>query len=59
MAKKKEELTKIEMIEVRLNESIELAKSEYEIKPSNELYSVIVDMELTIKEIKKIKKNEL
>jgi hypothetical protein len=56
MAKKKiEELTRVELIENHLNEGLLLAKAEYEVKPSTELYSVIVDMELTIKEIKKLK----
>ena len=53
MAKKKEE-TYIEAIEGNLLAAIRLAKAEYEKKPTNPMYSVITDLELTLLEIKKI-----
>ena len=45
----------IEMVYHLLQEALETAKEEYLIKPSNPLSSVIVDLELTIIELKKIK----
>lgn len=54
MAKKKEE-TNIEAIEGNILASILLAKAEYSERPSNPLYSVITDLELTLLELKKIK----
>ena len=45
----------IEMISNLLESALETAKEEYLIKPTNPLSSVIVDLELTIIEIKKIK----
>jgi hypothetical protein len=57
MAKK--QLSRIESLINNLDESIKLAKEEYQTNPSNPLYSVIIDLELTIMEVKKIKKNEL
>jgi hypothetical protein len=45
----------IEMISNLLQSALETAKEEYSIKPTNPLSSVIVDLELTIIEIKKIK----
>lgn len=53
MAKKKEE-TNLEAIEGNLLASIRLAKSEYEKKPTNPMYSIITYLELTLLEIKKI-----
>ena len=54
MAKTKE-LNKIETLTVNLENSIKLAKEEYQEKPSNPLYSIITDLELTLMELKKIK----
>jgi len=54
MAKVKE-LGKIESLIVNLESSIKLAKEEYQERPSNPLYSVITDLELTLMELKKIK----
>ena len=54
MAKAKE-LGKIESLIVNLESSINLAKEEYQERPSNPLYSVITDLELTLMELKKIK----
>jgi hypothetical protein len=45
----------IEMIYHLLNEALELSKKEYQSSPSNPLSSIIVDLELTILELKKIK----
>jgi len=55
MAKATKEVTKIELIAEKLNESLVLAKEEYQSNASNPLYSVITDLELTILELKKIK----
>ena len=46
----------IEMITNLLQSALETAKEEYLINPTNPLSSVIVDLELTIIELKKIKK---
>lgn len=46
----------IEMVYHLLQEALETSKEEYKINPSNPLYSVITDLELTIMEVKKIKK---
>ena len=54
MAKKKKE-TNLDAIEGNLWATILLAKAEYSEKPSNPLYSVITDLELTLMEIKKLK----
>jgi hypothetical protein len=54
MAKKKEE-NYIDAIEGNILASIRLAKAEYEQKPSNPLYSIITDLELTLIELKKLK----
>jgi hypothetical protein len=53
MTKKKEE-SNLVAIEGNLWATILLAKAEYEKKPSNPLYSVITDLELTLMEIKKL-----
>ena len=45
----------IEMVYHLLKEALETSKEEYKVNPSNPLYSVITDLELTIIEIKKIK----
>ena len=45
----------IEMITHLLQSALETANEEYLIKPTNPLSSVIVDLELTIIEIKKLK----
>lgn len=45
----------IEMVYHLLQEALVLAKEEYLVKPTNPLSSVIVDLELTILELKKIK----
>jgi hypothetical protein len=55
MAKIKQ-LGKIETILINLEESLVLAKDEYLVVPSNPLYSIITDLELTIMEINKLKK---
>lgn len=57
MAKKKEETPEnyLDAIEGNIAAAIRLAKAEYEKKPSNPMYSVITDLELTLMEIKKIK----
>jgi hypothetical protein len=54
MRKKKEE-NRFDTIEENLSSAIQLAKAEYEIKPSNPLYSIITNLELTLKDIKEIK----
>jgi len=48
-------LSRIEMIPHLLQEALVLAKEEYQSSPSNPLSSIIVDLELTILELKKIK----
>lgn len=60
MAKKKEETKEVESetsyleaIEGNILASIRLAKAEYESKPSNLMYSLITNLELTLREIKK------
>lgn len=53
MAKK--QLGKIESLIVNLESSIVLAKEAYSENPTNPLYSVIIDLELTLKELKKLK----
>jgi hypothetical protein len=58
MAKVKQ-LSKVEMISSLLQESLQLANDEYKINPTNPLSSVIVDLELTIMELKKIKTDGL
>jgi hypothetical protein len=58
MAKVKQ-LSNVEMILRLLQESLQLANDEYKINPSNPLSSVIVDLELTIIELKKIKTDGL
>lgn len=52
MAKKKEE-NYLEAIEGNVAAAIRLAKAEYEKKPSNPMHSVITNLELTLREIKK------
>lgn len=54
MAKSKKEQSNLEAIEGNLWATILLAKAEYEKKPTNPLYSVITNLELTLMEIKKI-----
>lgn len=54
MAKKKEE-TCLDAIEGNIWATIILAKAEYVENPSNPLYSVITDLELTLMEVKKLK----
>jgi hypothetical protein len=61
MAKKKIEIDEVkretsylEGIEGNILASIRLAKAEYERKPSNPMYSIITDLELTLSEIKKL-----
>ena len=46
----------IEIVYHLLQEALEKSKEEYKINPSNSLYSVITDLELTIMEVKKLKK---
>jgi hypothetical protein len=60
MTKKKEETNEVksetsylEAIEGNILASIRLAKAEYEKKPSNLMYSLIINLELTLREIKK------
>lgn len=55
MAKTIKEVSKIKLIAEKLNESLVLAKEEYQSNASNPLSSIIVDLELTILELKKIK----
>lgn len=57
MAKKKEEIVEnyLEAIEGNIAAAIRLAKAEYANKPTNPMYSVITDLELTLMEIKKLK----
>ena len=59
MTKKKEETNEVksetsylEAIEGNILASIRLAKAEYESKPSNLMYSLISNLELTLREIK-------
>jgi hypothetical protein len=54
MAKVKE-ISKIEMISNLLQEALTLSKEEYQTSASNPLSSIIVDLELTILEVNKIK----
>ena len=49
----------IEMVYHLLQEALKTSKEEYKINPSNPLYSVITDLELTIMEVKKINKQVL
>jgi hypothetical protein len=53
MAKEKQE-NYIEAIEGNILASIRLAKAEYEKKPTNPMYSIITDLELTLMELKKL-----
>ena len=60
MTKKKEETNEVksetsylEAIEGNILASIRLAKAEYEKKPSNLMSSLIINLELTLREIKK------
>jgi hypothetical protein len=53
MAKK--QIGKIESLIVNLEGSIVLAKEAYQENPTNPLYSVITDLELTLMELKKLK----
>jgi hypothetical protein len=52
MAKQK---SNIDSIIENIESAIASAKAEYEVKPSNPLYSVIIDLELTLMETKKLK----
>jgi hypothetical protein len=49
-------ISSIEIVYHLLQEALETSKKEYQTNPSNSLYSVITDLELTIMEIKKLKK---
>ncbi len=55
MVKQKEEKEEnfLDAIEGNIAAAIRLAKAEYEKKPSNPMYSVITNLELTLMEIKK------
>ena len=55
MARTKKEENFLDAIEGNIAAAIRLAKDEYEKNPSNPLYSVIIDLELTLTELKKIK----
>lgn len=55
MAKTIKEVPKLELLNEKLNESLQLAKDSYSEKATNELYSIITDIQLTILELKKIK----
>lgn len=48
-------ISRPEMILHLLQESLQISKEEYAENPSNPLYSIITDLELTIMETKKIK----
>jgi hypothetical protein len=52
MAKK--QLGKIESLIINVENSISIAKEAYVETPSNQLYSVVIDLELTLRELKKI-----
>jgi hypothetical protein len=54
MEKKKEE-NNLDAIEGNLWASILLAKAEYANKPTNQMYSIITTLELTLMELKKLK----
>lgn len=56
MAKTKE-LGRIASLQVNLESNILLAKEEYQVQPTSELYSIITDLELTLKEVLKLVKN--
>lgn len=56
MAKKKEE-NFLDAIEGNIAAAIRLAKAEYENNPSDPMYSVITDLELTLRELKKIQQH--
>ena len=56
MAKKKEE-NNLDAIHGNLWASILLAKAEYENKPTNLMYSIITNLELTLMELKKIQQH--
>jgi hypothetical protein len=51
----KEKLSGIDSIISNVELAIEKAKEEYTIKPTNPMYSVITDLELTLMELKKLK----
>jgi hypothetical protein len=53
MAKEKQE-NNLEAIEGNLWASILLAKADYEKNPTNQMYSIITDLELTLMELKKL-----
>lgn len=55
MARTKKEENFLDAIEGNILAAIRLAKAEYAKAPSNPLYSVITNLELTLMEIKKIK----
>lgn len=52
MAKVK--MTNIQTITSLLEESLKVSREEYIVKPSNELYSIIIDTELTLRELNKL-----
>lgn len=54
MAKTKE-VSKLDTLKKTLEDSLQLAKDCYSEKPTNEMYSIITDIELTLKEAHKIK----
>jgi hypothetical protein len=54
MKSTKKEENNIDAIEGNILAAIRLAKVEYEKKPTNPMYSVITDLELTLTELKKI-----
>jgi uncharacterized membrane-anchored protein YitT (DUF2179 family) len=55
MAKVIKEVPKLTLLDEKLNESLQIAKDSYSEKATNELYSIITDIQLTIIELKKIK----
>lgn len=47
-------MEKLTLLLSNLENSLSIAKEEYLIKPTNPLYSIITDLELTIAEVKKL-----
>jgi hypothetical protein len=55
MARTKKEENFLDAIEGNILAAIRLAKAEYQTKPSSSMYSAIINLELTLMEIKKTK----
>jgi hypothetical protein len=53
MAKEKQQ-NNLDAIKSNILDSIKLAKAEYEKNPTNPMYSIITDLELTLMELNKL-----